>query len=67
MQLPWKKKVVQKDSDSDEEAEYELKPRKVGSEWIEKKTRLPIKLEDGTIEMQVVERRFFLQILCMQE
>lgn len=46
-----KKKVVKVDNESDEEMDYEMKPRKVASEWTRKDyhTKLPIKLASGKI------------------
>lgn len=40
----------------EEEASFESKPRKTTAEWKEdgSKARLPIKLEDGSIQMQAV-------------
>ncbi|GAN09113.1 nucleolar complex-associated protein 3 [Mucor ambiguus] len=46
-----KKKLVKVDNESDEEMDYEMKPRKVASEWTRKDyhTKLPIKLASGKI------------------
>ncbi|KAI8636491.1 CBF/Mak21 family-domain-containing protein [Parasitella parasitica] len=46
-----KKKIAKIDNESDEEMDYELKPRKVASEWTRKDyhTKLPIKLASGRI------------------
>jgi nucleolar complex protein 3 len=46
-----KKKVAKVDNESDEEMDYEMKPRKVASEWTRKDyhTKLPIKLASGKI------------------
>lgn len=46
-----KKKAIKVDNESDEEMDYEMKPRKVASEWTRKDyhTKLPIKLASGKI------------------
>lgn len=46
-----KKKAVKVDNESDEEMDYETKPRKIASEWTRKDyhTKLPIKLASGKI------------------
>ncbi|CEP07336.1 hypothetical protein [Parasitella parasitica] len=52
-----KKKAVKVDNESDEEMDYEMKPRKVASEWTRKDyhTKLPIKLASGKIHQMEEE------------
>ncbi len=54
MNAPWKReiKAPNSEAESDQEAEFESKPRKVTSEWTKvESSRLPIKMEDGRIEI----------------
>lgn len=54
MNAPWKRDrpVVDSEEESDQETAFESKPRKLNSEWTKEESgRLPIKLEDGRIEI----------------
>ncbi len=54
MNAPWKRDRVApaSDEESDKETNFESKPRKLNSDWTKEESgRLPIKMEDGRIEI----------------